>query len=77
MPLKFASKPEYVEKLKEFLMTEAECACLDTEMIAESNVYYEFVECREIFSLLRLQVPKEIHSHIREHVILSVAIIER
>ena len=44
MPLRFESKAEYVEKLKEFLMTEAECESLDTELIAQSNVYFEFEE---------------------------------
>ena len=77
MPLRFESKAEYVEKLKEFLMTEAECESLDTELIAQSNVYFEFEERQKIYSRLCLQVPKEIHAHIREHVILSVAIIER
>ena len=77
MPVRFDTKAEYVEKLKEFLMTEAECESLSVESIAESDIYYEFEERREIYSRLSLRVPKEIHAHIREHVILSVAIMER
>ena len=40
-------------------MSEAECASLETELIAESNVYFKFEEITKIYSRLNLKVPKE------------------
>lgn len=53
---------------------EAEVEKLNTEMIAEKNIYFEFEEQLEIYCRLRLEVPKTIQQQIREHVILSVVI---
>ena len=52
MPIHFESKAAYVEKLKDLLLIEAECERLNTEMIAESGIYFEFEERLEIYSRL-------------------------
>lgn len=39
---------------------EAEVEKLNTEMIAEKNIYFEFEEQLEIYCRLRLEVPKTI-----------------
>ncbi len=74
MPLQFASKQDYIAKLSELLLVEAEVEKLSTEMIAEKNIQFQFLERLEIFSSLLLYVPKEIQQSIKEHVILSVVI---
>lgn len=74
MPLQFASKQDYVSKLTELLMVEAECERLKTEAVAASNISFVFEERLEIYSKLRLKIPKTIQQHIRQYVILSVAI---
>ena len=38
MPLQFASREDYVNKLTELLFIEAECERLSIEMIAESEI---------------------------------------
>ena len=40
----FETKQEYVQKLKELVETEAEIDKLNTEVIAEKNIQYEFEE---------------------------------
>lgn len=54
MPERFESNLDYIEKLKEILMAEAEVESLSTEMIAEEGIYFEFEERREIYSRLCL-----------------------
>jgi len=60
MPIQFADKHDYIAKLSELLMMEAEVEKLNTEMIAEKNIYYEFEEQLEIYCRLRLEIPKTI-----------------
>lgn len=60
MPLQFASKHDYICKLKELLIIESEVERLSIEMIAEKNIEYVFEERLEIYSRLRLRVPKTI-----------------
>lgn len=72
MPLQFASKEDYLDKLTELMFVEAECERLNTEMIAEKNIKFEFKERLEIYCTLWLEVPKTIQQQIRENVILSV-----
>lgn len=76
MPLQFASKRDYVSKLSELLMVEAECERLKTESVAASGIEFAFEERLEIYSKLRLKIPKTHQQHIRQHVIMSVAIDE-
>ncbi len=54
MPIHFASKLDYVNKLIELVAVEAECERLKTESIAASNVPFVFEERLEIYSRLRL-----------------------
>ena len=58
MPLQFASKRDYVSKLTELLMVEAECERLKTESVAASDIAFEFEERLEIYSKLALKIPK-------------------
>ena len=44
MPLQFDSKRDYVAKLTELLLVQAECDRLSVEMIAAKNVSYSFEE---------------------------------
>ncbi len=60
MPIHFASKPDYLNKLTELVAVEAECERLKTESIAASHVPFAFEERLEIYSRLRLSVPKTI-----------------
>lgn len=54
MPERFATKFDYVEKLKELLLIEAECDRVSTEVVAEPDVYFQFEECLKIYSRLLL-----------------------
>lgn len=74
MPLQFASKHDYISKLTELLMIEAECERLKTESIAARDIQFVFEERLQIYSKLRLKIPKSLQQHIRQYVILSVAI---
>ena len=44
MPLRFNSMSDYLDKLKEYLMVEAECESLKVESIAAKDIPFEFVE---------------------------------
>ena len=74
MPLQFDSKQDYISKIKELLLVEAECERASVESIAAENIYFKFEDRREIYSSLTLHIPKTLQQHIRNHVILSVAI---
>ena len=74
MPLTFASKEEYLAKLEEMLEKEAEIDRLSVETIAEKDVEFVFEERLEIYSRLRLRVPKTHQQHIRENTNLRVVI---
>ena len=76
MPIHFASKTDYVSKLTELLRMEAESERLRIEMIAQRGISFTFVERLPIYSKLRLEIPKTIQQHIRNHVLLSVVIRE-
>ena len=52
MPIHFASKADYVNKLTELVAVEAECERLKTESVAAKNVQFIFEERLEIFSKL-------------------------
>ena len=58
MPLQFASKEDYVNKLLEILLTEAECERIKTESIAAKDISFVFEERLDIYSKLILKVPK-------------------
>lgn len=60
MPLQFASEPDYIDKLSELLLIEAEVEKLNTEMIAEKSIEFHFEERLEIYSRLMLFVSKDI-----------------
>lgn len=60
VPLAFQSKDDYLCKLKELLVIERQVERLTTEMIAEKDVEFSFDERLEIYSRLRLRVPKTI-----------------
>ena len=76
MPIHFERKEDYVSKLTELLMTEAESERLRTEMIAQRGISFTFIERLQIYSKLRLQIPKTIQQHIRNHVLISVLLRE-
>ena len=54
MPVHFASKGDFISKLIELVVVEAECEKLNTEMIAAKNIPFFFEERLEIFSRLQL-----------------------
>ena len=54
MPVHFASKQDYIAKLIELLVVEAECEKLNTEMTAARNIPFHFEERLEIYSKLHL-----------------------
>ena len=74
MPILFKSKVEYLAKLEEMIEKEAEAERLSAETIAEADIEYEFVERLEIYSLLRMRVPKTNQQHLRENTMLRVVI---
>ena len=74
MPIQFASKTDYIMKLIELVKVEAECERIDSEMLALSNISFNFEERFEIFTKLCLQVPRDHQEHIRENTLLSVII---
>ena len=76
MPLQFAAKRDFTSKLSELLLEEAECNRLSSEMIAVKDVSFIFEERREIYSRMRLYVPKKYHEFIRQQTVLSVVIRE-
>ena len=51
---------DYVSKLTELLMIEAESERLRTEMVAQRDISFTFLERLEIYSRLRLKIPKAI-----------------
>ena len=61
-------------KLKELLLVEAECERAQVESIAADTIPFKFEERLEIYSKLTLFVPKSLQQHVRNHVVLSVAI---
>ena len=76
MPQRFESKRDYVAKLAELLLVQAECERANIEMVSAKNVRFMFNERLEIYSKLTLKIPKALQSHIRPNVIMSVAIRE-
>ena len=58
MPDTYDTKEEYVEKLKELIDAETEIDRLNTEVIAEKDVTFEFEETLEIYCRMKLRVPK-------------------
>ena len=70
----YASKEEYIVKLKEIIDAESKIDRLNTEVIAESNIEYEFEEILEIYCRMKLRVPKTNQQHIRENTMLSIVI---
>ena len=61
-------------KLKEIIDAESKIDRLNTEVIAESNIEYEFEEILEIYCRMKLRVPKTNQQHIRENTMLSIVI---
>lgn len=58
MPLQFDSKQDYLSKIEELLLVEAECERTQVESIAAENIYFRFLDRREIYSSLELHIPK-------------------
>ena len=58
------------------LFVQAECERLNVEMIAEKNVSYVFEERLQIYSKIRLKIPKRLQTYIRQNTIMSVVIRE-
>ena len=54
MPLQFACKEDYVSKLVELMMVEAESERVRTESVAQRNIPYVFDTRLEIYSRLTL-----------------------
>ena len=76
MPLQFASKIDYISKLIELLMVEAESERVRTESVAQKDIQFVFEQRLEIYSRLLLKIPKSVQQYIRKNVILSVVIRE-
>lgn len=66
MPDTYETKEEYIKKLKELIDAESEIDRLNTEVIAEKDVVFEFEETLEIYCRIKLRVPKTYQAHIRE-----------
>lgn len=60
MPLRFASKNDYLAKLTELLFLESQCERINTEMYAEKDVQFQFDERHHVFSSLRMQVTRSL-----------------
>ena len=77
IPLHFETKQDYISKLSEMLLVQAECDRLSVEMVAEKNVSYVFEEKLQIYSRMKLKIPKKLHEYIRQHTVMSVVIREK
>ena len=60
MPIQFACKEDYVSKLVELMMVEAESERMRTESVAQKNIPYVFDTRLEIYSRLTLWIPKDV-----------------
>ena len=74
IPERFECKLDYMRKLLELLRAEAEVEKLNTEVIAEEAIKYEFKERLEIYCRIEMRIPKTNQQHIRPQVLLSVVI---
>ena len=59
MPLTFSNMKLYLDKLSELVLNEANYSRLETEIVAEKDVEFEFEERLDIYSKLRLRVSKQ------------------
>ena len=74
MPLTFSNMKLYLDKLSELVLNEANYSRLETEIVAEKDVEFEFEERLDIYSKLRLRVSKQNQKHLRENALLRVMI---
>ena len=74
MPISFESIGEFKEKIKEFIMLNANDKRFNEDLIAAHDIPYVFVEKDSWRSIVRFLVPKAFKKDLQKNAMMSVAI---